>query len=204
MPGSWVLFAIALMGPLAFLDPEEVTLLLDARDVPFWAGVAALCGLLVALLLGLAWTFGRRVLTSRPGWAWGLTVVVVVAGTATHIGWGQPGFHGERLFVIMAEQADLTGLPSGAGQAGRDARATEVYRRLVDARRAQPGRPARRPGAAAPAVPAVLPGQRGRGAGRAGGAGMAVRARRRGPGAASRSGCGRCRRRSASTRVRPG
>ncbi len=130
-PALWVLFAIALMGPLAFLDPEEVTLLLDARDVPFWAGVAALCGLLVALLLGLAWTFGRRVLTSRPGWAWGLTVVVVVAGTATHIGWGQPGFHGERLFVIMADQADLTGLPSGAGQAGRDARATEVYRRLV-------------------------------------------------------------------------
>ncbi|EWM67227.1 hypothetical protein MCBG_04360 [Micromonospora sp. M42] len=45
---------------------------------------------------------------------------------------GQPGLHGERLLVVLREQADLTGLPAGTpGRAGRDARATEVYRRLV-------------------------------------------------------------------------
>lgn len=127
----WVLFAIPLAGPLAFLDPEEVTLLLTGRDVPFWAGVAAGCGLAVALLLGLVWALLRPRRAGRPGWTVAVAVAVVAVGGTVHLGLGQPGFHGERLFVILAEQADLTGLPAGTGQAGRDARAAEVYRRLV-------------------------------------------------------------------------
>lgn len=126
----WVLFAAAVVGPLAFLDPEEMALALLGRDIPFWAAVAAAGASLLALLLGLAWALlGPGRVGGR--WAVALAAAVLVAGAAVHFGAGQPGFHGERLFVVMADQADLTGLPGGTGQAGRDARVTEVYRRLV-------------------------------------------------------------------------
>jgi subtilisin family serine protease len=69
-----------------------------------------------------------------------VTVALAAGGGAVHLRLGQPGLHGERLFVILRDQADLSGPAvdpgdpagvDGTGQAGRDARATEVYRRLV-------------------------------------------------------------------------
>ncbi|NUR29170.1 MAG: S8 family serine peptidase, partial [Catenulispora sp.] len=46
---------------------------------------------------------------------------------------GQPGFHGERLFVVMKQQASLSGLPTTTGPgAGRTERVAAVYHRLVD------------------------------------------------------------------------
>ncbi|MCM0676086.1 S8 family serine peptidase, partial [Micromonospora phytophila] len=56
---------------------------------------------------------------------------LLVAVGVVAVGAGQPGLHGERLLVVLREQADLGGLPTGPGRAGRDARAGEVYRRLV-------------------------------------------------------------------------
>jgi subtilisin family serine protease len=138
-PAAWwpvgLLVGLAAVGPLGFVDPEEVSLLLTpTRDVPFWTAVATGCGLLLALLLGGAYALlppgpGRR------GWrrwlAVGAAGAVAIAGAAVYLGPGQPGLHGDRLFVVMADQTDLSGLPTGTGQAGRDARAREVYRRLV-------------------------------------------------------------------------
>ncbi|MEU0549525.1 S8 family serine peptidase [Micromonospora sp. NPDC005979] len=130
------LVGLAALGPLAFTDPEEITLLLvGTRDVPFWVAAAAAVGLAVAVVLAL----GYAVLLARPAArtpsrrvaALAATVLLVTVGVVD-VGPGQPGLYGERLLVVLREQADLSGIPAGApGQAGRDARATEVYRRLV-------------------------------------------------------------------------
>ncbi|TDC79809.1 peptidase S8 [Micromonospora sp. KC606] len=134
-PTRW-LVGLALLGPLAFADPEEITILLaTSRDVPFWVAVAAAGGLAVAVLLAI----GYGVLLARPRGpvpsrlvgALATAVLLATVGVVG-LGPGQPGLHGERLLVVLREQADLSGVPAGTpGRAGRDARAAEVYRRLV-------------------------------------------------------------------------
>ncbi|TDC39315.1 S8 family serine peptidase [Micromonospora sp. KC213] len=130
------LVGLALLGPLAFTDPEEISVLLaTTRDVPFWVAVAAAGGLAVAVLLAV----GYGVLLARPrgpvpSRRVAALVAAVLLGTigVVDLGLGQPGWHGERLLVVLREQADLSGVPAGTpGRAGRDARAAEVYRRLV-------------------------------------------------------------------------
>ncbi|MEU7754650.1 S8 family serine peptidase [Micromonospora sp. NPDC049171] len=130
------LVGLAALGPLAFTDPEEITLLLvGTRDVPFWVAAAAGAGLAVAVLLAI----GYAVLLARPTArtpsrrvAAVAAVVLLVAFGVVDLGPGQPGLYGERLFVVLRAQADLSDLPAGQpGRAGRDARAAEVYRRLV-------------------------------------------------------------------------
>ncbi|WDZ85588.1 S8 family serine peptidase [Micromonospora cathayae] len=130
-PVRW-LVGLAVLGPLAGTDPEEVSLLLTTtRDVPYWVAVTAGAGLVVAL--GLAVGYGlvlpRRAPTRTVA---AVTVgVLLVAGALVYAGPGKPGLHGERLLVVLREQADLRDVPTGTGPAGRDARVREVYRRLV-------------------------------------------------------------------------
>lgn len=170
-PVGW-LVGIAAFGPLALVDPEEITLLLaTGRDIPFWALVASGVSLAVALLLGIALLLGLAIRSGTGATATGgasgdgrtsgaiavvvpdtpsqrrrgrlagaLVVLLLLAVGGVHVGLGQPGWHGERLFVVLKEQADLSGLPGGFGAAARDARAREVYRRLVaTAERSQAG-----------------------------------------------------------------
>ncbi|MEW2329531.1 S8 family serine peptidase [Micromonospora chersina] len=134
-PVRW-LVGLALVGPLAFTDPEEVTVLLaTTRDVPFWVAVATGAAFAVAVLLAVGYGVllaRSRARAPRRGLA-GLTAAALLAAVVVvYAVPGQPGLHGERLLVVLREQADLTGIPAGApGRAGRDARAAEVYRRLV-------------------------------------------------------------------------
>ncbi|WP_433264728.1 S8 family serine peptidase [Micromonospora vinacea] len=130
------LVGLAALGPLAFTDPEEITLLLvGTRDVPFWVAAAAGVGPAVAALVAIGYgvLLARRTArTPNRRAAAVAAVVLLVAFGVVDLGPGQPGLYGERLFVVLRAQADLGGLPAGApGQAGRDARAAEVYRRLV-------------------------------------------------------------------------
>ncbi|GAA2707585.1 S8 family serine peptidase [Micromonospora olivasterospora] len=143
-PARW-LVGLAAFGPLAFADPEEITLLLATdRDVPFWVAVGAAVGLAVAVVLAVAY----GVLLARPRGrtpdrrvAAATAAVLLAAVAAVYAVPGQPGLHGERLLVVLREQADLSGVPAGPpGRVGRDARAREVYRRLVaTAERTQAG-----------------------------------------------------------------
>ncbi|MFY1634497.1 S8 family serine peptidase [Solwaraspora sp. WMMB335] len=131
-----VLVGLAIAGPLAFFDAEEVSLLLAiGREVPFWAAVATATALAAAVVVGLVLGFGlgRR----RAGWpsrpvAAATAVVLALAGTAVYLTVGQPGLHGERVFVVMREQADLSEVARDTGPQARDARVGEVYRLLVD------------------------------------------------------------------------
>jgi hypothetical protein len=131
----------AVVGPLAFADPEEITLLLvTSRDVPFWVMVAAVSALAVALLLGIGYAlaFARR--APRRGIAAVAAAAVLLAAGGVYLGLGQPGLRGDRLFVILKEQADLTGIAPQTGPEGRNERVREVYRRLVEtAQRTQAG-----------------------------------------------------------------
>ncbi|MGC4754879.1 S8 family serine peptidase [Micromonospora trifolii] len=130
------LVGLAALGPLAFTDPEEISLLLvGTRDIPFWVAASAGVGLAVAVLVAI----GYAVLLARPTArtpnrrvAAVAAVVLLVTFGVVDLGPGQPGLYGERLFVVLRAQANLSDLPAGApGRAGRDARAAEVYRRLV-------------------------------------------------------------------------
>ncbi|MGC4890280.1 S8 family serine peptidase [Micromonospora sp. DT227] len=134
-PARW-LVGLALAGPLAFTDPEEITLLLaSSRDVPFWVAVGTGAAFAVAVLLavGYAVLLARRHAGAPRRGVAGLAAGALLAAVAVvYVVPGQPGLYGERLLVVLREQADLSGLPAGApGRAGRDARAAEVYRRLV-------------------------------------------------------------------------
>jgi hypothetical protein len=118
---------IAATAPLAFYDPDELTLLLAIDDVLGWAGIAsglAVAGGAIASLL--LWLMSRRPtgingLHPLAGVPWAALVLA-------YLSMGQPGFHGERLFVILKEQADLSQAHAIAGRAER----TEfVYGTLV-------------------------------------------------------------------------
>ncbi|MFD2767628.1 S8 family serine peptidase [Micromonospora eburnea] len=134
-PVRW-LVGLALAGPLAFADPEEITVLLAAgHDVPYWVAVGAGASFAVAVLLAV----GYGVLLARPRAgaprraAAGLAAASLLAAVAVvYVVPGHPGLYGERLLVVLREQADLSGIPAGTpGRDGRNTRAAEVYRRLV-------------------------------------------------------------------------
>ncbi|MFC0008085.1 S8 family serine peptidase [Micromonospora siamensis] len=128
---------LAVLGPLAFTDPEEISLpLLTGRDVPWWTAVATAAGLGAALLLAVG--YGVLLARRRAGVpsrrvAATAALVLLAAAVLVDVVPGHPGLYGERLLVVLRAQADLSGVPAGApGRAGRDARAAEVYRRLVE------------------------------------------------------------------------
>jgi hypothetical protein len=130
------LVGVAAIGPLAFADPDEITLFLLGRDIPFWVLVATVASLVVALIIGLVYGLalptptGLRVGSAAV--AGSLATVVLLGSASVYAFAGQPGLHGERLFVVMKEQASLAGLPTTTGPgAGRDARVAAVYQRLV-------------------------------------------------------------------------
>jgi hypothetical protein len=126
--------ALAAAGPLAFVEPAQTTILLGLRDVGFWALLAALASLSVAVLLAIGYASGLRHTLPRTVAA-GLVAVLFAGCLAGYVTLGHPGLYGDRLFVVFKARADLTGV---AAVTDVHARRTETYRRLVDtANRAQ-------------------------------------------------------------------
>jgi len=132
------LVGLAAAGPLAFVDNEEVTLNLLNWDVPHWTAIAAASSAAIGLLLVVVYAFALlrgRPIRPAPVRRWvpaAAVAALLVAGTAVYVGPGQPGFFGDRLFVVMRDQPDLSSIDtSGGGQARRDERARATYRLLV-------------------------------------------------------------------------
>ncbi|MET7392342.1 S8 family serine peptidase [Dactylosporangium sp. NPDC005572] len=127
-PSVVALLTPVLFGPLGFVDPEETSLILGLRDGLFWGAVGAAAALVLALLVAalLLVVFRRAV---WHAWLAGVTAAVVaLAAAVVYTALGQPGFAGERLFVVMKEQADLSGL---SGVSDQTARVRQTYERLV-------------------------------------------------------------------------
>lgn len=130
-----VLIGLALAGPLAFFDPSEFTFQLG--DVSKWAVNASTLMVLLGLGLGaVMWAIARVLkLNAKSGNIVTAALPLAVApftwaGAAVLFFFlGQPGLYGDRLFVILKDQADV----SAATQiADRDERLTFVYQTLTN------------------------------------------------------------------------
>jgi hypothetical protein len=131
-----LLVGAAAFGPLAFVDPEETTILLGFSDIGLWTAIGSALAVAAALAVGAAYGLTLRPGPSahpRPGpprWVAAAAAVVVAMGAVAVYGLaGRPGFHGERLFVILNQQADLSGLEAITD---RGQRLEQTYRRLVE------------------------------------------------------------------------
>lgn len=113
----------ALFGPLAFIDADEFLPLTLGTDFGAWAAMSALAAIIIAwLCAGLV-----LVLRHRPRIVVGITVVVLAGAAALSYVTAQPGFHGEKLFVVMAKQADVSQVSQQS-----DSRREKVHELLVN------------------------------------------------------------------------
>lgn len=114
---------------LMFFDPTELTIVLgDLGGIAFQA---------VAIAIGLGWLVGglawgaRKLLGGQP---WAKTAAGIGAGAAWVLVFalyffaGNRGFYGDRLFVILKDQADISDV---ASIKNRNERLTEAYTRLT-------------------------------------------------------------------------
>ena len=124
-PGhAWLPVAMLTGGatalPLMFVDPAEMLLILGSAEIPSWAMRASLAALGLGLLLGLVALFLRRRFGSlAPARSAALLGATWLAGLLLYILGGQPGFFGDRLFVILRDQADVQGAASIVDRAER-------------------------------------------------------------------------------------
>jgi subtilisin family serine protease len=114
-------------APLIFIDPTELTIVLG--DLLPWAMKASFLMMGLGLLIGLAIWIGNK-WKARPTFnplyasilTWGLAAVIYGF-------FGLHGFYGDRLFVILKSQADVS---SATQIQDRNQRLTYVYKTLTD------------------------------------------------------------------------
>ena len=136
-PTRWLavafLVATATWAGIAFVDSDGMAPIIgDAilGDVLKASLIAAVIGWLIALVM---WLMLRRtwrvsaVAPLRSGWLIVPALMILVAGLVFATG-GQMGTHGDRLFVVLREQADVSG---AAQMTDYDARRNYVYDTLV-------------------------------------------------------------------------
>ena len=140
-PFAWLL-GLAFSAPAAFFDANELAVIISGISVDVLqyalraaglATAAAYLASLVAFVIFLAIRNRNTTSLASPqrGIAVGLSVLAVFAWTSAagvYFIFGQPGFFGDQLFVIMKSQADLS--PASQIQ-DVNARRTFVYQTLV-------------------------------------------------------------------------
>ncbi len=123
------LIAPAIAFPMALIDPDELTLLLGEHDLLSFMPAAVAAATASALVLSLAFVFARRRLTQPPAaLAIVATALVSLGLLAVFALTGRPGAYGERLFVILTDQADLR---PAAAISNRDTRMRFVFDTLT-------------------------------------------------------------------------
>lgn len=110
-----VLVGLAASAPLAFIDPDELLLISSANagDILQWAlysaGLSAIIGIVASLIFSIYIYTRRFTNKTAPKFTRllnGLTIICIIIGAWIYITIGQPGFHGEGLFVILKTQVD--------------------------------------------------------------------------------------------------
>ncbi len=108
------LVGLSAAAPLMFVDPDELTLLLDENpfgsEIMGWAVRAAALSLVLAWAVGFVlWLFRNRISgPPRLSFSIGALAITWIGGLLIFIFAGRPGFYGEQLFVILREQADVS------------------------------------------------------------------------------------------------
>ena len=125
-------FLIAL--PLLFFDMDELSLIIGSGDgeVLFWANRAAWFTFMSVLTLVIVIMLNFRFLKNinlPVKWNFGLLVASIISFLMVYAFWGQIGFHGEKVFVILKSQADLTSIARIEDQS---VRRQGVYRQLTE------------------------------------------------------------------------
>ncbi len=136
-----ILVGLAAAGPLIFIDPREVAVALSFAlfSTLVIAGRAALLTALLALLGGAAVLVLQHLTRSnalaleprrpRAAWLWTLLIVPAWLGLLLFLVFtDSPGFHGDHLFVVLREQADVS---QAATLANVEQRRAHVYDTLV-------------------------------------------------------------------------
>ncbi len=134
--GVWavtILIGVVAAVALATFDPEEQALYLMDDAVGVWSTAASLSTAILAVVLGLtAIALDRQQTAQRtaPGRALsaGLLVAALAGAAGGYAFVGHPGLYGDRLFVIMRDQADLSQIDPALDQ---KARAAAVYAELT-------------------------------------------------------------------------
>ncbi len=127
-----LLFGGVAAAPLVFFDPDELTILLGNLgwgDVLQYGLEAAALSFVLALIAGVVVLLVRRRTAPQRMVALGGLVATCVIAVALYAFVGQPGFYGERLFVIMRDQADTS---QAVRIANRDERLQFVYHTLTE------------------------------------------------------------------------
>jgi len=129
VPGLVVGIGLVAAAPLVFVDPTEMALVLG--DFYPWAMLAAFTSLACGLFLGLPlWLVGKWQGRPRTPVIPIFFALLAWAGAfACYFVFGSPGFYGDRLFVILKEQADLS---QAATIEDQGERAAFVYAALTE------------------------------------------------------------------------
>ncbi len=132
LAGGTLLTGIAAAAALTFIDPTELSILLaDFTGIGFGAAFGVL-GL--GLLLGIVALIVRAVFKKAAEAGWRKPASVVGAAllwmglAALYVTSGNPGFYGDRLFVIFKDQADISAV---ANIADREERLSAAYEQLT-------------------------------------------------------------------------
>lgn len=105
-------FSVIIAVPLIWFDPDELSLLIGSQRGETLSWVSQTISFsVVILIISTAFTgFMRKKLETgnlkKPLIA--ISIFVWITVIFTYFLLGQPGFHGESLFVVMSEQADLS------------------------------------------------------------------------------------------------
>jgi len=105
-----LLVGLAVAAPLLLVDPDELnlTLNLGSRDVAYYVTLATLAGTLLGGLLSLAALLMARATGRRTAAFAVVAALVTLAGvSAVYFLIGQMGWHGERLYVVLKDQANV-------------------------------------------------------------------------------------------------
>ncbi len=132
----WLLalfLGLGFSGPLVWIDPDELALIVTSGqgELMEWALKAGLASLGITLIgmIVTGWILPRidpeKIKRAAIAWA---GVVWVGLGLVYFLV-GQPGWYGDQLFVILKEQADLSGFQKINDVS---ARRSEVYQTLVE------------------------------------------------------------------------
>jgi hypothetical protein len=115
----WVVGAI-LIGAfvahsLIWLDPDELMMVtgLGKGELMGWAALVVFSSLALGILLSAVFVALQKAIRQPSNFSLKINLAAVAAWSVALVLYffmGQPGFHGERLFVVMNTQADLSGI----------------------------------------------------------------------------------------------
>jgi hypothetical protein len=126
--------AVALVTPLIWFDADELSLLVagssgEALDWAIRAAASAFSVSLLVFIFNLVSLKNIVNLKINRKFNWIISGIAVSALAVVYFLFGQPGFFGEKIFIVMKDQADLTNLAQIPNVADRR---KVVYEELVN------------------------------------------------------------------------